>query len=214
VSISLGRQASRQLDLSSALAGGGGEGAEAAQWQVGGEGHIASYTPEQCSLGAAATGLIDSALPTAVATRSRLRWRQRWWRRLSAVAAVSAGVCIEQVIVSNCAPASWLITTRAFGTPTRQQSYSTVKSAAETAGGGLEQVGSPPRGASFTMRDLVWQRGGIEKSAGTQPARLTHLQPQGWGRQDGGGPRGLTTRLHRYHFPQQGGAEVAGRWSG
>jgi hypothetical protein len=100
-----------------------------------------------------------------------------------------------------CAPAAWLITMRAFRPPARQRSYSAVKSAAETAGGGLGQVGSPPCGDPFTTLALVGpgvaEGGGIEKSADTQLDR--------------GARRVDPARLHRYPFPQQGGGH---RWQG
>jgi hypothetical protein len=49
--------------------------------------------------GAAATELVDWAVPTAVAARSCLRRRRRWRHRLPAAAAVSAGTGIEQLAV-------------------------------------------------------------------------------------------------------------------
>jgi hypothetical protein len=64
-----------------------------------------------------------------------------------------------------------------------------MKLAAQTAGGGLEQAGSPPHGAPFTM--LAHVGPGVAegekrvKTAGTQPARLARLHPQGEARWQG-----------------------------
>jgi hypothetical protein len=79
--------------------------------------------------------------PTVLAVRPHHQWWRRRQRRFSAVAAVVVALGRLQEMVTTWRPAAWLNTTRALRPLAIQRSYSTEKSAVETAGCGVGQTG-------------------------------------------------------------------------
>ncbi len=177
--------------------------------------------------GAAFIGVGKWTILAHAVLATRPRCQQQWCRRRRLPAVVVAVVDIGKLqdTVTTWTPVAWLNMTRAFSPLARQRSYNAEKSTVETAGGGLEQAVvwsrlDPSRLCTRHLkpRSLTWLWGrlgrwwgeGKHVTAGTQPARLAHLQPQWRGRRGGRGELTAILLVCCSPHPQWGGDTGSG----